>query len=372
MPRANLIRVLLAIGILAASLFVAIKIPVNLGLDLRGGTQIVLETSDSPTVKAGKESTDRAVEVLRRRVDALGVSEPTLTRSGDKRIIVELPGLQDPQEAVNVIGKTAQLSFHAVKGQEAPLPEPTSTASPAPTPVPTADPKTGEIVLPAESRERLRLAKSALTGEGVSDATAELDPQSAGSWTVNVDFKGGGQKAWRELTGAAACAPDGDPQRRVAIALDGEVISSPQVDPTVACDVGITGGSTQITGSFTAAEAKDLSLLIRGGALPVPVEVIEQRTVGATLGDEAIAASAQAAIIGIILSTLFLLVVYRLVGFLAGVALACYALIAYAALVLLGATLTLPGLAGFALAIGMAIDANVLVFERAREGLADA
>src|SRR6478735_2573986 len=232
MPRANLIRVLLAIGILAASLFVAIKIPVNLGLDLRGGTQIVLETSDSPTVKAGTESTDRAVEVLRRRVDALGVSEPTLTRSGDRRIIVELPGLQDPREAVAVIGKTAQLSFHPVLAVEAPEPAPTDGATPAATPsaAPTPDPKTGEIVLPDESGERLRLGKSVLTGEGVSDAQAELNPQSAGSWDVNIEFKGGGQKAWREVTGDAACAQPGDPQRRVAIALDGEVISSPQVD----------------------------------------------------------------------------------------------------------------------------------------------
>src|SRR5690348_3468101 len=129
MSRAHLIRVVLALAVLAGSLFVALTVPVKLGLDLRGGTQIVLETSDSPNVKAGKESTDRAVEVLRRRVDALGVSEPSLTRSGDKRIIVELPGVQDPREAAEVIGRTAQLSFHAVKGVEAPLPEPTGPAS---------------------------------------------------------------------------------------------------------------------------------------------------------------------------------------------------------------------------------------------------
>ena len=368
MTSSSVIRAVLALAIVAGSAFIAWTQPVKLGLDLEGGTQIVLETSDSPTVKAGKEATDRAVEVLRRRVDALGIAEPVLTRSGDKRIIVELAGVQDPRDAVNVIGKTAQLSFHPVLGVEPPEEaedEPSPGASATPKPAPKPDPKTGEIVLPAEGGERLRLGKSALTGEGVADAAAELD--TVGSWVVNIDFKGSGSKAWRELTGQAACAEDGDPRRRVAIALDGEVISSPQVDPSIACDVGITGGSTQITGSFDSSEAKDLALLIRGGALPVPVEVIEQRTVGATLGDEAIAASAKAAIIGITLSGLFLLVIYRMFGFLATVALSCYALISYATLAALGATLTLPGLAGFVLAIGMAIDANVLVFERARE-----
>jgi SecD/SecF fusion protein len=222
-------------------------------------------------------------------------------------------------------------------------------------------------VLEDEAGERLRLGPAGLTGEGVSDAQASIDTQSGSGWFVSVDFKGDGRNAWEKLTGAAACNPSGDPTRRVAIVLDDKVISSPQVVDGVGCNVGITGGSTQITGSFTAEEAKDLSILIRGGALPVPVEVIEQRTVGPTLGAAAIEASAKAAVIGILLTGLFILVVYRLVGLLAAVALAGYALISYATLVALGATLTLPGLAGFVLAIGMAIDANVLVFERARE-----
>ncbi len=122
-----------------------------------------------------------------------------------------------------------------------------------------------------------------------------------------MDFRGSGQRAWAQLTGKAACAPAGDPARRVAIVLDNEIISSPQVDPQVACNVGIAGGSTQITGQFTAAEARDLALLIRGGALPVPVEIIEQRTVGPTLGQAAIEASAKAAVIGVILTGLFIL-----------------------------------------------------------------
>ncbi|MCW2608836.1 MAG: SecD/SecF fusion protein [Actinomycetota bacterium] len=348
MSRAPLVRALVALGILAASLYFALTSPARLGLDLRGGTQIVLETRDSPTVRADAASTDRAVEVLRQRVDALGISEPTLARSGERRIIVELPGVQDPREAAEVIGRTAQLAFHPVLA--------VAGAGEADGPV-----------LPDESGQRLRLGPAALTGAGVSDAKAQVDPQSAGGWYVGVDFKGSGRDAWERLTGAAACEAPGDPARRVAIVLDDQVISSPQVEESVACRIGITGGSTQITGSFGGAEAKDLAVLIRGGALPVPVEVIEQRTVGATLGVAAIEASATAAVLGVLLTGLFIIVVYRLVGALATVALAGYALISYATLVALGATLTLPGLAGFVLAIGMAIDANVLVFERARE-----
>ncbi|MER5262716.1 protein translocase subunit SecD [Actinosynnema sp. NPDC002837] len=157
------------------------------------------------------------------------------------------------------------------------------------------------------------------------------------------------------------------PRRRIAIVLDDEVVSSPQVDPSVGCRAGIVGGSTQITGRFSQAEANDLALLINAGSLPVPVEIIEQRTVGPTLGAAAIDASARAAVIGLALTALFLVVVYWLAGAIAVLALLCYAAVSYAALLAIGATLTLPGLAGFVLAIGMAVDATVLGFERARE-----
>jgi SecD/SecF fusion protein len=370
--RAPVIRALLALGVLAGSLYFAISTPAKLGLDLRGGTQIVLETQDSATVQANRASTDRAVEVLRRRVDALGVAEPSLARSGDRRIIVELPGLQDPREAAEVIGRTAQLTFHPVLDAPAPTATPTPTpdasGSPSPSPSPTAegDSAAGRL-LDDEDGLPVRVGPAALTGESVKGAEAVIDSERGGGWYVTIDFRGGGGDAWAQLTGTAACSPEGDPKRRVAILLDDEVITSPQVDPSVACDVGIAGGSTQITGDFTADEAKELAALVRGGALPVPVEVIEQRTVGPTLGAAAIEASWKAALIGVTLTGLFLLLVYRLVGGLATLALGGYALISYATLVALGATLTLPGLAGFVLAIGMAIDANVLVFERARE-----
>jgi SecD/SecF fusion protein len=351
MSRAALVRLVLALGILGVSVAVALTSQPRLGLDLRGGTQIVLETQDSPTVEADAEATDRALAVLRGRVDALGVAEPTLVRSGTNRIIVELPGLDDPREAARVIGRTAQLSFHAVLE----------------TVGPDAKPEKNQRILRDESGQRLRLSPAVITGEQVSGSDAATNPAQGIGWFVTVDFEGEGGQLWRELTAEAACAPPGDPRRRVAIVLDDEVISSPQVDPSVQCGGGIPGGSTQITGDFTVEEAQNLAVLIEGGALPVPVKTIEQRVIGPTLGDEAIDASFEAGIIGLILTGLFIAVVYRLMGVLATFALATYAVISYAALSLLGATLTLPGLAGFVLAIGLAIDANVLIFERARE-----
>ncbi|MBG0819429.1 protein translocase subunit SecD [Planomonospora sp. ID91781] len=351
MSRAPLIRAIAAFAVIAASLYVALTMRPTLGLDLRGGTQIVLETRDSPTVKADAETTDRTLEVLRRRVDALGVSEPTLARSGEQRIIVELPGVLDPSKAAEVIGKTAQLTIHPV--------------------IAVADANTkpgkGEQVIADEDGSRILVGPARLSGDDVGAAEAGIDPQSGGGWFVTIDFRGKGTREWPKLTGEAACNPSGDPKRRVAIVLDGKVLVSPQVNEDVACNVGLPGNSTQITGSFTAEQARELAVLIEGGSLPVPVVTVEQRTVGPTLGAAAIAASAQAAVIGVALTALFIVITYRLVGLVAAFALACYGLISYAALVALGATLTLPGLAGFVLAIGMAVDANVLVFERARE-----
>ena len=357
--RGLLVRVLLALTVLGLALFATLTLSPRLGLDLRGGTQIVLETRDAAGVVADAETTDRTLEVLRRRVDALGVAEPTLARSGERRIIVELPGVQDPAQAAEVIGRTAQLTFHPVTGvPEQPLP-------PTPEEVDTSK----ALDLPDEQGQPLSLGPAALTGEGVGGASAQ---QQQFERVVVVDFRGGGADAWEQLTAKAACSPAGSPERRVAIVLDRAVISSPQVDPSVGCGVGIVGGSTQITGTFTPQEAQQLAVLVQGGALPVPVEIIQQSTVGPTLGQDAIDASSRAGIIGLSLTALFLAMVYRLSGVLASVALATYGVISYGALVALGATLTLPGLAGLLLSAGLAIDANVLVFERAREEYAEA
>ncbi|HSI94429.1 MAG TPA: protein translocase subunit SecD, partial [Jiangellaceae bacterium] len=349
--------------------------------------------------EADAEATDRAIEVLRRRVDALGVAEPTLTRSGENRIIVELPDVTDPAEAAEAIGRTAQLTFHPVLGladappaendeatdqeDEAPAEDEAAEEAPGEDEAAGADgagddaaesdgttANDGEVILD-ERGGPITIGPAELTGESVSDADASIDVQAGRGWFVNISFVGAGQDAWQQLTADAACFAPGDPQRRVAIVLDDEVISSPQVDPGVPCNVGITGGGTQITGDFDADSAQELAALIQGGALPLPVEIIEQRVVGPTLGQAAIDASFQAALIGIAITALFILFIYRLLGFVAAIALACYALIAYGTLTALGATLTLPGLAGFVLAIGMAVDANVLVFERAREDYID-
>ncbi|MEU2760291.1 protein translocase subunit SecD [Streptomyces sp. NPDC007094] len=424
MTRATAVRAVLAVAVLLVSVFITLTKSPRLGLDLQGGTRIVLQARDTATVEADRETTDRTLEVLRQRIDSLGVSEPTLTRSGEDRIIVELPDVQDPRQAAEVIGRTAQLTFHAVEGpgtggpeEEAPdgespegatpeekapggktpegatsegkSPAPgsttDSTSEPAPAPGSTTDstgepapgstsepaPDSDRLTLPDEQGRLLALGEPRLSGAGVEDASAAFDAQGGAGWTVSLEFRKGAGQDWKKLTGEAACHPAGDDRRRVAIVLDEKVISSPQVDPSVGCRAGLPSGATQITGSFSADEARDLALLIKGGALPVPVEIVEQRTVGPTLGAAAIDASAQAALIGAAATALFIIVVYRLFGALATLALGAYGVISYAALVALGVTLTLPGLAGFVLAIGMAVDANVLVFERAREECAD-
>ncbi|WP_308259227.1 protein translocase subunit SecD [Pseudonocardia sp. H11422] len=342
---------LLVLGAAAAALF---TIDPRLGLDLRGGTQFTLQAGDEAD-PAGIEDTDATLEVLRGRVDSLGVAEPVLVRAGDDRIVVELPGVTDPTEAAEVLGRTAQLTIHPVR-----------SARPDPALVP-GSPPAAENELPDEAGNLLQLAPPALTGAGITDAAPGRDPMSGPGSFVDISFSSEAAPTWQQITAQAACAAPGDPARRVAIVLDGTVISSPGMVETIGCGVGIPGGRTQITGQFSADEARELAILIRGGSLPVPVEIIEQRTVGPTLGAAAIEASVQAVILGAAATGVFLLIMYKAAGAVALLALTGYGLISAAALLGLGATVTLPGLAGFVLAVGMAVDANVLVFERARE-----
>jgi SecD/SecF fusion protein len=348
MSRGTWFRLILVIGMLAGCAWIAIERDPRLGLDLRGGTQITLQAESTARVEANAESVDRAIEVLRGRVDALGIAEPTLTRAGEDRIIVELPDVQDPDEAVDAIGRTAQLTIHPVVRSVADQ---------------DAEPRNPDHqIVPSDQGDVIELGPVALDGNEITGAEAAQDPTTGLDWAVNVDFNGAGSDAFGELSGTAACAQGA--ARRIAIVLDGEVITSPEVQ--VPCGGNIRN-TTQITGDFDFDEANNLAILIEGGALPLPVEIIEQRTVGPSLGEAAIEASWKAAVVGLGLTLLFIALVYRLVGFLATLALTSYALLAYAILVALGSTLTLPGLAGFVLAIGLAIDANVLVFERARE-----
>lgn len=354
MSRGVWIRFVLVLGLLAGCVALAINVKPNLGLDLKGGAQFVFEAEGTDQTPATSENVDKTLSVLRGRVDALGVAESTLVRQGENRILVELPGVtsdEEAQDAEDRIGQTAKLTIHEVL----------KTAEPDAKPD-----KKGNQVLPSDQGDTLEIGPTVIPGDEITSAAAE-QPQQSVEWVVSIDFNGKGGNTWADITGKAACNPSGDPKRRIAIVLDGEIISSPEVQTTVGCDVGIRGGGTQITGSYTSEQASDLAALIEGGSLPLELRAISDRLVGPSLGAAAIDASIEAGIIGIILTGLFIIVVYRLVGFAATIALASYALLAYAMLVGLGSTLTLPGLAGFVLAIGMAIDANVLVFERARE-----
>ncbi|MDE3720655.1 protein translocase subunit SecD [Nocardiopsis sp. N85] len=417
-------RALISLLVILVAFGAAWFIPPRLGLDLSGGTQIVLETQDGPDgTPASSENTDQVVEVLRQRIDRLGVAEATMSRSGENRIIVELPGVQDPAEAAQIVGQTAQLSFHPVLGvgqaggqgvqapgdsANAPRGEADEARAPsdneegadaqegteegsgegdltdqelqdlisgmgggqgqAPAGPSAENPEDVAVTLPDADGNHLQLGETVIKGDRVSSAEAGLDNVNRAQWVVNVSFRGEGRDQWRELTGEAACYPQGDPRRRVAIVLDDQIISAPEVNPEIGCETGMPGGSTTITSpTFTRETSNELAVLIEGGSLPLPVTEVQRQTVGPTLGAEAIQASAIAAILGIAFTALYITLVYRVVGFLASIALAFYTLIAYGALVALGATLTLPGLAGFVLAIGMAIDANVLIFERARE-----
>lgn len=354
MSRGALVRFLLVLGLLGGCLALTLNTKPNLGLDLRGGAQFVFQATGTGSTEATAENVDKTVEVLRGRVDALGVAESTLARQGTDRILVELPGVSNDEEAQAAeerIGQTARLSVHPVVATVA-----SADAKPS---------KKGNLVVPDEGGSFIEIGPTALEGEEITGANAAT-PQNGVGWEVNVDFSSKGSDAFGKLSATAACAT-GDPNR-IAMVLDGKSISSPSVN--VACGGNITN-STAISGNFSQTEAQDLAALIEGGALPLELELISDRLVGPTLGEAAIDASIEAGIIGLLLTGIFIMVVYRLVGAMATLALTSYALLAYAMLLALGSTLTLPGLAGFVLAIGMAIDANVLVFERAREEYAE-
>ncbi|CUR57326.1 putative protein translocase subunit SecDF [metagenome] len=355
MSRGVWIRFILVLGLLVGCAALAVNVKPNLGLDLKGGAQFVFQAEGTEETPANAENVDKTLSVLNQRVNALGVAESNVIRQGEDRILVELPGVtsdKEAQDAEDKIGTTAKLTIHEVLASAASL-----EAKPT---------KKDNTVIADEDGGPIEIGPTRIPGDEVTGASA-VQRENSVQWVVAIDFNGKGGDTWADMTGKAACNPTGDPKRRIAIVLDGEVISSPQVDQGVGCEVGIRGGTTDITGSFTPTEAKDLAALIEGGSLPLELTAISDRLVGPSLGAAAIDASIEAGLIGILLTGLFIIFVYRLVGFAATIALASYALLAYAMLVGLGSTLTLPGLAGFVLAIGMAIDANVLVFERARE-----
>jgi preprotein translocase subunit SecD len=291
-----------------------------------------------------------------------------------------LPGVSDPQQAERVLGGTAQLEFRAQRpGTERQLPienqilqEHLAELAQLQAQIPEGgliDPQTQERIEAiqddiAESEAAITdlFEPPVITGDQLTDALAR--PNNAGTgWVVTIQFNDQGGNAFAELTRTIAGTG-----RSIGIFLDNRLLSAPTVAVQYA-ETGITGGGAEISGNFTAESARELEIQLRGGALPLPVEVVENRTVGPTLGRDSIQRSLYAALGGLILVLIFMAVYYRLPGILADIALVVYALLTWAAFNLLGVTLTLPGIAGFILSIGMAVDANVLIFERTREEL---
>lgn len=295
--------------------------PTKLGLDIQGGMQLVLEAKDTKDVKVTNEVMSSVIKVVRNRVDAFGVAEPLIQKKGDRQIIVEMPGIKDPERARRLIGRTAQLVFmEPIKGKDG----------------------------------KTEWKPTELTGRMLTDAKAQ--PSMGSGWEVSIAFNHEGSQLFGELTTKLVGQPLG-------IALDGKVISSPKVNEP------ILQGNAQISGNFTAQEAQDLAVQLKAGSLVVPLVEIENRTVGPTLGQDTVMHSIRAGIVGFILVALFMLGYYRLPGLVADIALSIYAILVLAIFHLIPVTLTVPGIAGFILSIGMAVDANVLIFERTKEEL---
>jgi preprotein translocase subunit SecD len=318
-----------------------------------GRFRLVMKTRDADRVRDGAIA--GALEKIRNRVDKFGVSEPTIARQGTDRIVVQLPGVQDPERWKERVGQTALLEFKLVDEQTAPTDAVQGRLS-----------ETSELlyerrVNPQTKREEkipiVVQKRTLLTGGDLINARVEADPNSAGSlYQVGIEFNDRGAEIFRQVT-------EQNVGRRLAIILDSTVYSAPVIRER------IPGGRASITGSFSADQARDLAVVLREGALPAPVKILEERTVGPSLGADSIRQGLIAIVASAAVIFIFMLVYYRLSGFIADVALALNLLILLACMAAFGATLTLPGIAGIALTIGMAVDTNILIFERIREEL---
>lgn len=362
---------ILILALVIAAITVIQKVPVQLGLDLRGGTQLTIQIKTSQDVKVIDERVLEAVQkVIENRVNALGVSEPLVQSVGQNQILVQLPGVSDPEQAERVLGGTAQLDFRQQKpGTEAQFEVERKVQLDLLAQQQELKRNKDEKAI-AENQAAIKRSNEAiaalfettgLTGTNLNDAFAGTT--AGGAWEVNIRFDSKGGELFANLTKNLAGTG-----RSIGIFLDDKLISSPIVGAEFA-SAGILGGGAVITGNFDVRAANDLAIQLRGGALPAPVEVVENRTVGATLGQDSIRSSIYAGVGGLALVLIFMAVYYRLPGIIADIALVIYSLLTFACFNLLGVTLTLPGIAGFILSIGMAVDANVLIFERTREEL---
>ena len=311
-------------------------------LDGAGDTFTLTMTDDARRVYAAQAVSD-SIEAVRRRVDGLGTTEPSIVRQGLDRIVLQLPGDEDSQRLKDIINAEGQLSFHMV--------DDTISAQDAQIGLPASR----QLLPSVDGIEYVIEREPEVTGDQITTASASPDPDGGG-YQVNISFDKQGQLRFYNST-------KGNKGRLFAIVLDSEVISAPRINGP------INAPSMRITGTFTPQEASDLSLLIRAGALPAPLEVLDQRTISATLGKEAVAAGTKALIIGFLLVVVYMAISYGRFGLYADIALIANVVLMAGALSLLGATLTLPGIAGIVLTIGMAVDANVLIFERIREEL---
>ena len=284
----------------------------------------------------------QSLEIVRKRIDESGTKEPLIQRAGSKRILLQLPGIKDPERIKDLLGKTAKLTFHLVDDNN------TQALQINKAPF-------GKIIVADYLNEEIKYLvekKSSVGGENLVDANASFDPNEGHAVSFRFDTTGA------QKFGKVSSENIG---KRFAVILDGLVITAPVIRSA------ITGGSGIISGNFTSQEASDLAVLLRAGALPAPIEIVEERSVGPGLGADSISAGKIASIIGMIAVCVFMILIYGPVGLLANISLVANIFIILSLLGTIGATLTLPGIAGIVLTIGMAVDANVLVFERIKE-----
>lgn len=364
----------LIFALVVGAIAIIASLGLQLGLDLRGGAQLTIQVQTTPEVQTIKQEDLVGVKtVIENRINALGVSEPLVQTVGSDKILVQLPGVTDPQQAERILGGTAQLEFREQrKGTEGIFPvefqlkrqkdaELEALKNKGNDPEITKQRKKLVEDIKKSNEAILKLFDSVdLTGKNLKNARPVTN-QSGNAWEVSISFDEKGGNKFAELTKKLAGTG-----RSIGIFLDNSLISAPTVGPEFAA-TGITGGGAVITGNFTIQTANDLAVQLRGGSLPYPVAVVENRTVGATLGQDSIKRSIYAGIAGLVGVLIFMGVYYRLPGLIADVALIIYSILTLACFSLVGVTLTLPGIAGFILSIGMAVDANVLIFERTRE-----
>lgn len=321
----------------------------NLGLDLQGGMHLLVEVDTSAlSPDEARDAPQRALRVMRNRIDQFGVMEPNIQLQGDRRLLVQLPGVTDRERAREILGRTAHLEFRMVEEDPELNRRALAGDIPAGYELKEHTPRRGEL-------ERILVeVEPVLTGGMLVDATTEFSQEAFGQPYVSLVFNAEGSRKFAEVTRMNI-------GRRLAIVLDGEIHTAPVIREM------IPSGRAQITGNFSVEEARDTAIVLRAGALPAPVEIIEERSVGPALGQRSVEQGVRAILLGGLAVLLFMLVYYLFCGLVANIALLLNVLLITGALSYFGATLTLPGIAGLVLTIGIAVDANVLIFERIRE-----